>query len=378
MESLHASVLKGTSRIVVGSKFLAGVMSLAFLAGCGGTNPTDGTTAYNRGTSQPGAPIPGDSKNALAAPNELKGSVGLVHAPSDVKEVEPWVARLKRMESTPKRFFVMGLTPEVATKLAPIARDLPFEFLPVPTGTEKLTDWNTILGKLNRSKAYTGGPSVEKPNLDGLKESHATRTVAFTFEGERFLVVNTDTEAAENLQVPLRWLIAQLDKAEKEGVKDVFVIGRRAFPKPAEESSAAPDEATEAKSLETLFTDATAKRFGAELIRHGKVRAYVSFEASPLSTGSRLDGKGPFVASVGKGSLGFVEFMKNGTVRYRPWAPAAVEGRGWEPGELLVLFQPSSNTPTGVSREKDAKPAEDKKVDEKGPAGEKKLDPPKN
>lgn len=363
---------------MVGSKLLVGVVSLAFLAGCGGTNPTDGTTAYNRGTSQPGAPIPGDSKNALAAPNELKGSVGLIHAPADVKEVEPWVARLKRMESVPKRFFVMGLTPEIATKLAPIARDLPFEFLPVPTGTEKLTDWNTILGKLNRSKAYTGGPSVEKPNLDGLKESQATRTVAFTFEGERFLVVNTDTEAAENLQVPLRWLIAQLDKAEKEGVKDVFVIGRRAFPKPADESASAPDEAAKAKSLETLFTDATAKRFGAELVRHGKVRAYVSFEVSPLSTGSRLDGKGPFVASVGKGSLGFVEFMKNGTVRYRPWAPAAVEGRGWAPGELLVLFQPSSNTPTGVSREQDAKPAEDKKPDEKGPAGEKKLDPPKN
>jgi len=360
------------------STHLAGALGLLLLAGCGGTNPTDGTTAYNRGNSQPGAPIPGDSKNALAAPNELKGSVGLIHAPTDVKEVEPWVARLKRLESVPKRFFVMGLTPEIAGKLAPIARDLPFEFLPVPTGTEKLADWNSVLGKLSRTKAYTGGPSVEKPNLDGLKESHASRTVAFTFEGERFLVVNTDTEAAENLQVPLRWMIAQLDKAEKEGVKDVFVIGRRAFPKPADDAAAAPDEATKPKGTETLFSDATAKRFGAELVRHGKVRAYVSFEASPLAAGSRLDDKGPFVASIGKGSLGFVEFMKNGTVRFRPWAPASVEGRGWEPGELLVLFQPSSNAQTGVTREKDPKAGDEKKAtDDKGPAGEKKVDPPK-
>ncbi len=372
---MESKILKRMKGLATGSKHLAGGMALALIAGCGGTNPTDGSTPYNRGTSQPGAPIPGDSKNALAAPNELKGSVGLIHAPTDVKEVEPWVARLKRMESVPKRFFVMGLTPEIATKLAPIARDLPFEFLPVPSGSEKLADWNTILGKLNRTKAYSGGPSTEKPNLDGLKESHATRTVAFTFEGERFLVVNTDTEAAENLQVPLRWMIAQLDKAEKEGVKDVFVIGRRAFPKAKEEAS--PEETTE-KHNESVFGDATAKRFGAELIRHGKVRAYVSFEASPLASGSRLEGKGPFVASVGKGSLGFVEFMKNGTVRYRPWAPAAVEGRGWEPGELLVLFQPSSTTPTGVSREKDAKPVEDKKSDEKKVDDKKTVPPDKS
>src|SRR3978361_2139462 len=92
-------------------------LSLVLLAGCGGTNTTDGMASqYNRGAGQDTMSPTSSNLNAPGA-NEVVAVDAFLNATEikDAKQASLAVDGLKKLTVPPKRIFLIGATPDTAT-----------------------------------------------------------------------------------------------------------------------------------------------------------------------------------------------------------------------------------------------------------------------
>lgn len=198
---------------------------LALLAGCGGTNTTDGTAPFNRG-----AGMVDPNATPLTSPGqEIVGTYAIVTAPvvTDAKQASAWVDKIKKLQVPPKKIFMLGATSSLATKLKKPLGDAKISVIPVPDA--KLgEDWQKTIKAFGADKFFGNGPTQKEPNLDLLTSDQSKWSSIFSLDGVKFVMLNTDTpvKSGKPHEIPRLWLINKL-KDSKE--KSIVVFGAKAL-----------------------------------------------------------------------------------------------------------------------------------------------------
>ena len=299
-------------------------LSLVLLAGCGGTNTTDGMSQYNRtGSQDPYAPI--SSNQGAPGANEVLAVDAFLNATEikDAKQASLTVDGLKKLPVPPKRVFLIGATVNTADWFKKPLGDAKISGIPVPGPDVK--DWAKVIKTLGADKIYSNGPTTGGPNADLLATDQKNLSATAVYDGVRFFFLNTDTplKAEKAGSIARLWFMArQTEMKENSAV----VIGFRAT------SSLGKDDTTPVIST----TDYLAK--------NSKVKLFVSSSAkSPLL--SRPDAKDAYRMAVGGPIgddklpfVGLIEVRKNGAIYSRiskldvtKPAVAALEATLWEP-----------------------------------------------
>jgi hypothetical protein len=197
------------------------LVPVILLAGCGGTNTTDGTAPFNRAN---GAVDP--NATPLVAPGqEILGTYVIVSAPTiaDTKQATAWVDRIKKLQTPPKKIFMFGANSGLASKLKKPLDDAKIGVIPVPDA--KLgEDWLKTVKAFGAERFFGNGPIQKEPNLDLLTSDQSKWSSVFALDGVKFVLLNTDTPTKQSKagEIPRLWLIGKLKDA-----KSIVVLGAK-------------------------------------------------------------------------------------------------------------------------------------------------------
>jgi hypothetical protein len=336
-------------------------LSLVLLAGCGGTNTTDGMSQYNRSGSQDTISPTSSNSNAPAA-NEVLAVDAFINATEvkDAKQAGMTVEGLKKLTVPPRRIFLIGATANTADWFKKPLADAKITPIPIPGPDVK--DWSKVLKTLGSDKLYSGGPSLSGPNPDMLTVDQKNLNSTAVYDGVRFFFLNTDVplKIPKPGSVARLWFLAkQGDMKENSGV----VVGYRSL------RSLGTDDTTPVISTADLLT------------KNSKIKVFVSSSAKAPSL-SRPDSSSPYHMAVGGAIgedkmpfVGVIEVRKNGAIYSRiekldtkkPAMPS-LEATLWEPAGT-IKSDPKFDTKT-----KDATPT----TSTKDPVKDAPKDPPKN
>lgn len=296
------------------------------VAGCGGTNTTDGAQPYNRSAGSynetPIAPGVSGFAKEIASVNAVINATEV----KDAKEVNRVVGAMKRLPIPPKRLFLLGVDAKSAEWWKKPLEDA--KIAPIPVVGASAEGWDKVIKSLGVSKLMSTGPKNTGVNPEGLKADQTALCASMAADGVRFVVVNTDTPLKGDKpgQIPPIWLKSNLENAKENSV---VVLGWRAFAPLGEKD---PTPALETEEPTALLGKST------------KVRAWVSSSASaPLA--KRLLEKGPIQLAVGGGIgedklpfVGLIEVKKSGAINARMvklvetgLATSSLEASLWEP-----------------------------------------------
>ena len=279
-------------------------LSLVLLAGCGGTNTTDGMASqYNRGTGQDVVSPTSANANAPAA-NEVVAVDAFLNATEikDAKQASLAVDGLKKLTVPPKRIFLIGATPDTATWFKKPLSDAKITPIPIPGPDVK--DWAKVLKTLSSEKLYSNGPNFGGPNPDMVPSDQSKLNSTAVYDGVRFFFLNTDTP----VKTPKAGSIARLwflSKQTEMKEPSAVVVGFR--------------------SVRALGTeDPTPVISSTDILAKGsKVKVFVS-SATKAPALSRPDDKSAYHMAVGGAMsedklpyIGVIEVRKNGALYSR-------------------------------------------------------------
>ena len=308
-------------------------LSPLLLAGCGGTNTTDGMSQYNRA---PGQDSPVSSANNAPAANEVIAVDAFLNADDikDAKQAGLVVDGLKKLSVPPKRVFVIAATANTADWLKKPLSDAKITGIPVPGPDVK--DWTKVLKTFGADKIYSNGPATAGPNPDLLTADQTKLTSTAVYDGVRFFFLNTETplKTPKPGSISRLWFLArQTEMKENSGV----VVGYRSV------RSLGKDDPTPVISTADI------------LAKNSKVKIFVSTSAKTPTLG-RPDDKSTYNMAVG-GSVaddhmpyvGLLEVRKNGAL-YSKIAKLDVTKTPTAKLEA-TLFEPT--TPIKIDAKKD-------------------------
>jgi hypothetical protein len=306
------------------------------LAGCGGTNTTDGANAYNRAPGQnDGSPTSLDRGSASA--NEILAVSAVINAEEvqDAKQITATVDALKKLSVPPKRVFLLGLNATNAALWRKLLATINVN--PVPIIGPKSGDWKKVLKAIGAEKLYGNGPILGGPNVEGVTVDQSSETSVMVFEGIRFFAVNTDTPLKKEPKgnLPRLWLSSRIAQMKEPSA---VVIGWRGLRSLGEgDETPVLGEA----NPELLFG------------KTNKVQLFVSSAAkAPLL--ARPDDKSIYQMSVGGAigddklpKVGIIEVRKNKSINARIMnlsATAAptnlLEAIVWDPSPSKAIAKP--------------------------------------
>ena len=299
-------------------------LSLILLAGCGGTNTTDGMSQYNRGTGQDTYAPVSSNQNAPSA-NEVIAVNAFLNAADikDAKQASATVDGLKKLSVPPKRLFLIGATTNTADWFKKPLTDAKMTGIPIAGPDVK--DWPKVLKTLGSDKIYSNGPNMGGPNADMLTADQTKLTSTAVYDGIRFFFLNTDTP----LKTPKAGSIARfwfMSRQTEMKEKSAVVVGYR--------------------SVRALGTDDPTPVISTTdfLGKESKVKMFISMSAKSPSL-SRPDTKSAYQMAVGgpigedkMPYVGVIEVRKNGAIYSsitkldltKP-PTAALEATLWEP-----------------------------------------------
>ena len=321
-------------------------LSLVLLAGCGGTNTTDGLSQYNRGQGQDSLYPTSATQNAALA-NELLAVDAFLNASEikDAKQASMTVDGLKKLPVPPKRVFLIGATVSTADWFKKPLSDAKITPIPVPGPDTK--DWSKVLKTLGADKLYGNGPTMAGPNVDALASDQSKLNSTAVYDGIRFIFLNTDTplKAEKPGSVARFWFLARQNEMKENSA---VVVGYRSI------RSLGTEDPTPVIST----TDILAK--------NSKIKVFVSTSAKSPSL-SRPDQKSAYHLAVGGAMgedrmphVGVIEVRKNGAIYSRitrldltkPPVPA-LEATIWEPAGVPKIDQKAKDAQPGQVPTKD-------------------------
>ncbi len=305
-------------------------LSLVLLAGCGGTNTTDGMSQYNRGQGQDTVSPISSGQNAPAA-NEVAAIDAFLNATEikDAKQASLTVDGLKKLSVPPKRIFLIGATANTAEWFKKPLADAKITPIPVPGPDVK--DWAKVLKTLSSDKLYSNGPSLAGPNADLLIADQSKLTSTAVYDGVRFFFLNTDTPIKGDKpgSIARLWFLARQSEMKESSA---VVVGYRSV------RPLGTDDPTPVISTADI------------LAKSSKIKVFVSASAKSPSL-SRPDSKSAYHMAVGGAIgedhlpfVGVIEVRKNGAIYSRitkldvTKAPAAsLEATIWEPAGAVKV-----------------------------------------
>lgn len=299
-------------------------LSLILLAGCGGTNTTDGMSSYNRGQGQDIMSPTSSNQNASAA-NEIAGVDAFLNATEikDSKQASLTVDGLKKLAVPPKRVFLIGATLSTAGWFKKPLSDAKITPIPVPGPDVK--DWAKVLKTLSSDKIYSNGPSMAGPNADLLVSDQSKLSSTAVYDGVRFFFLNTDTPLKGDKpgSIARLWFLARQTEMKENSA---IVVGYRSV------RSLGSDDPTPVIATSDILS------------KNSKIKVFVSTSSKSPSL-SRPDPKSAYHMAVGGAIgedhlpfVGVIEVRKNGAIFSRitkldvtKQPAASLEATIWEP-----------------------------------------------
>jgi hypothetical protein len=313
-------------------------LSLILLAGCGGTNTTDGMSPYNRGTGMDQAPT--SSMNGAPSANDLVAVDAFLNVEDikDAKQATLAVDGLKKLSVPPKRIFLIAPTATSAEWFKKPLAEAKITPLPIPGPDVK--DWSKVLKTLSSDKVYSNGPSNGGPNADMLAADQSKFTSTAVYDGVRFFFLNTDTplKTPKAGSIPRLWFMAKQNEMKENSA---VVIGYR--------------------SIRSLGTEDTTPVISTNdiIAKNSKIKVFVSASSKSPSL-SRPDEKSIYHMAVGGAvgddhlpHIGLIEVRKNGALTSK-----IVKLDVTKPGTASLtanLFEPMSSLKNDPKISKDAK-----------------------
>lgn len=324
-------------------------LSLVLLAGCGGTNTTDGMSQYNRSNGQDTLYPTSSNLNAPSA-NEILAVDAILNATEikDAKQAALTVDGLKKLTVPPKRIFLIGATLNTAEWFKKPLADA--KITPVPVPGPDVKDWSKVIKALGSDKLYGNGPKLGGANVEGITSDQSKLSSTAVYDGVRFFFLNTDTplKTPKPGSIARFWFLAkQAEMKENSGV----VIGYR--------------------SIRTLGTEDDTPVISTSdiLAKNSKIKVFVS-ASSKAPALARPEGGNPYHMAVGGAIgedrmpfVGVLEIRKNGAIYSRiekldltkPAMPS-LEATLWEPaGALKVDPRQTKDAQGPVVRKESAK-----------------------
>jgi hypothetical protein len=305
-------------------------LSLVLLAGCGGTNTTDGMSQYNRNGGQDTISPISANQNAPGA-NEVLAVDAFLNSTEikDAKQASLVVDGLKKLTIPPKRVFLIGATLNTAEWFKKPLSDAKINPVPIPGPDVK--DWAKVLKTLGSEKLYSNGPKMAGPNIEGVTSDQSKLNSTAIYDGVRFFFLNTDTP----LKTPKAGSIAKLwflDRQAEMKENSGVVVGYR--------------------SVRSLGTEDTTPVITSTdiLAKNSKIKVFVSASAKAPAL-ARPEGGNPYHMAVGGAMgedkmpfIGVIEVRKNGAIYSRiekldvtkPGIPS-LEATLWEPASAIKV-----------------------------------------
>ena len=274
-------------------------LSPLLLAGCGGTNTSDGMSQYNRA---PGSDMsPTSAMNGAPAANEVVAVDAFLNIADikDAKQASLAVDGMKKLSVPPKRVFLIGATPASADWFKKPLNDA--KITPIPVPGPDIKDWTKVLKTLGADKIYSNGPNNGGANADLLAADQTKFSSTAVYDGVRFFFLNTDTplQSAKAGAIPKMWFTNRQNEMKETSA---VVVGFRSV------RALGAEDPTPVIST----TDFIAK--------NSKIKVFVSSSAKSPAL-SRPDEKSAFHMAVGGAvgednlpHVGLIEVRKNGAI----------------------------------------------------------------